>query len=330
MNTLQNKIGLRPISEGSSREYIDDLTNVDYNLLAAIASDAEKIEDGGDGVTFLFGKVLNEQYKCFKADVLAEFAKRANFQEVADRTRPPSVQTLPKLITTTADQWHGVGVLLPTSRYQSVFIHSVFSRVTLADTIARIYTLSGGQVGEDIPISLTKGGATLIALDFPLDTYQCEQLVIAVKIPSGTVLESFYYQHCTQFTVSKPIVFADGSTPNFTDSTVSLSYTYVSTDYELRIGIDRVIDHFADRLARPFALLCGADIMKRALNSQKASVKTLINRPGMMDNYDMLKADQGKELAGALRSIYKEVEKERLALVANPDDQPGYYVADAF
>ncbi len=329
MNNLQSKIGLRPLDDGT-REFVDDLTGVDYNLLAAIATDAEKAEDGGDGVVFLWDKVKREQYKALKSRMLAEFAKRANFQEVADRTRPPSLVNTPNTTIPGVDTWHGVIVTMPNSRYQSVFIHGLFARVDLADTVARIYTESGGQIGEDIPLDLSKGQAQLIALDIPLDAFSSEQIAVAVKIPAGTTLEAFNAQLETKYTRARPVSFADGGSPDFSELAVSLSYTYVSADFEIRMNLDRVIDAFADRLARSYMMMCGCSILEKVLYSKKANESTQINRTGMMENYLGLEERLKEELAGTLRSIYNLVRQETLALIANPQDQPGNYVVDAF
>lgn len=314
--TLKALIGIDSDTHPAATELLSEIPGIDTALLTAL------------GVTW--ESLISDCYKRFAVEVLTQLAKRGNFQTIAERTRPAIVgyENVSRM-TTTADEWHGVRVQLPVSRYQSIFIHSLFTRFTLENATIRIYSLAKAeQIGEDITADLVKGQGLLLGEDIDLDEYQNEIIVVSVLVPAGTVLESFGGNNPTRYTAHKLVRYAEDLTPTY-DNTIEPSHCYVSLDYELRMSMPRVITNFEQLLKRPFGLYVAADLIKRALVSQSANVRTLVNRVGLADNYEIQKEEAERALAGSLRVIYPQLQAEKLALVSNNMDQPGYFTADA-
>lgn len=333
MNPLESLIGLSPVDSGSDRMYVNRMPNVNHELIEAIAESEEKSVDDPTGLTTIWQEVKDEAYSCLRSDLLSEMAKRANFREVVESSELPNYLSDGETFTPEADTMVGVVVTMPKSRYQSLFIRSLyvsFEKGSAPENLTiRIYDGNKGvQIGADI-ISEVGPDSFDFSVNVSVDCSKAgsKSVFIGALIPeSSTVLSMGWPQSCG-YTVSDLYSFDPLQTPLMSEMTEQ-SDCFVALEYEIRLSIDQVIAQFSERLRRVYAIMCGIGVIDRGLKSKKASRWTLVNRDAEKQNLEDLKADLKKELAGACRLIYGQVEQERLALVSRPDDQQGYFIGD--
>jgi len=327
MNPLESLIGLAPIDEGD-RLYVNRIPNVNPDLIVAIAEDDEKSEEDPSGLKTIWQEVKDEAYDKFKADLLAEMAKRANFREVVERSEVADLLSDGEELEVEVDTMVGVVVTMPKSRYQSLFIRNLYVlfKNEPENVTIRIYNSDKGmQIGGDI-IS-TSGDDFEYKVDRSIDCSKSgnKSIFIGVLVPAGSTLLSIGWNTDCSYTINDLYSFpADQNPPlSILDETKDC---YVALDYEVRLSIDKVASLYGDRLKRSYAIMCAIGVIERGLKSKKASKWTLVNRDSEKQNVLDLKEDLKKEMAGACRLIYSQVEQERLALVSKPDDQAGYYL----
>lgn len=331
MNPLEKLIGLAPVDEGADRLYVNRIPNVNPELIEAIAESDEKSDEDPTGLRTVWQEVKDEAYDKLTADLLSEMAKRANFREVVQTSELPDHVTDTETISFDTDRMIGVNITLPKSRYQSLFIRSLyvaFNNDSAPETfIIRIYDGDKGkQIGDDI---LTTTGED--PFEFPVNiTVDCSRsgnksVFVGILLPAGTELISMGWNTDCMYTVNDLLSFDPDAVPLMSEVDET-SECFVALDYEIRLSVDKVAGLYGDRLKRSYALLCAIGFIERGLKSKKASKWTLVNRDSEKQNVIDLKDDLKKELAGACRQIYAQVDQERLALVSRPDDQAGYYI----
>lgn len=330
MNALEKYIGLAPIDEGAERLYVNRMPNVNPELIEAIAESDEKSEDDPTGLTTIWQEVKDEGYDKIKADVLSEMAKRANFREVVQTSELPDHVTDTETISFDTDRMIGVNVTLPKSRYQSLFIRSLYAWFTgniPVNVTIRIYDGdSGVQIGADI-LAVTSDEN----IEYPVNvTVDCSRsgnksVFVGILLPAGIELTSMGWNTDCMYSTNDFLSFDpdDAQAMSIGEDTKDC---FVALDYEIRLSIDKVASLYGDRLKRAYAYMCAIGIIERGLKSKKASRWTLVNRDSEKQNVIDLKEDYKKELAGACRQIYSQVDQERLSLVSRPDDQAGYYL----
>jgi len=330
MNPLEPLIGLFPVDSGSERMFVNRLPNVSAALIEAIAEDEEKSVGDTTGIETVWQEIKDEQFDCLKSDLLSEFAKRANFRQVVEVSEIPSISGDETLIVD-GDTLIGVVVTMPKSRYQSLFIRNLFvdfnSDTAPENVVIKIYDADKAtQIGTDISIPFVIGTD-----DYPINiSVDCSKMgnkaiFIGIIIPDGATLYSLgWHNHC-KYSVVDLYRFDPDHTPFMSEMT-ELSDCYVGLEFEIRLSIDKVVAQFSDILKRSYGLMCAIGIIDRALKSKKANRFTQVNRDMEKQNIFDLKEDLKKEMAGACRQIYAQLNLEQLALVSNPEDQQNYFL----
>lgn len=330
MNPLEPLIGLSPVDTGSDRMYVNRLPNVSSTLVEAIAEDEEKSGDDLTGIETVWQEIKDEKYDCLKSDLLSEFAKRANFRQVVEVSSIPSISG-DDALELDEDTLVGVVITMPKSRYQSLFIRNLFinfdSDMAPEDVVIKIYDSDKAtQIGSDITIAYVAGTD-----DYPVNiSVDCSKMgnkavFVGVLVPAGTNLLSMDWDNHCKYSVVDHYRIDPAHTP-FMSQLTELTKCYIGLEFEIRLSVDKVISQFADILKRTYGLMCAIGIIDRALKSKKASKWTLVNRDMEKQNIVDLKDDLKKEMAGACRQIYAQLNLEQLALVSNPEDQQGYFL----
>jgi hypothetical protein len=333
MNALESLVGLSPVDTGSTRMYVNRMPNVNAELIQAIAESEEKPEGDPTGLATIWQEVKDEAYDCLKADLLSEMAKRANFREVVESSELPDLINNPESLVFTEERIIGVMITMPKSRYQSLFIRNLYINYVIgsfpANATVKIFDIDkGSQIGADIvnEVSVTMD---CLPVNVSIDCSKTgnRSIFIGVVVDENTELLSFNW--------SNPCSYAGAYLYNLTtpDEPIlsnlnDMNDCFVALEYEIRLSIDQVIAQFSDRLRRSYAIMCAISIIDRGLKSKRASKWTMVNRDGEKQNLEDLKLDLRKELAGACRQIYGQLEQEKLALISRPDDQQGYFVGD--
>jgi hypothetical protein len=331
MNPLESLVGLSPVDAGSTRMYVNRLPNANPELIKAIAEDDDKSQGDPAGLATIWQEVKDEAYDCLRSDLLSEMAKRANFREVVESSALPDIISNPESIIFTEERIIGVMITMPKSRYQSLYIRNLYVNYMIgafpASAVLKVFDIDKGvQIGDDIEVSVT------VDMDcLPVDvTIDCSKtgnrsIFVGVVVDENTELLSMDW--------SNPCSYAGAYLYNLTnpDSPIlsnlnDMDDCYVALEYEIRLSIDQVIAQFSEKLKRTYALMCAAGIIDRGLKSKRASKWTLVNRDAERQNLEDIRADLKKEIAGACRLIYGQVEQEKLALISRPDDQQGYFI----
>ena len=331
MNPLESLVGLSPVDTGTDRMYVNRLPNVNHELVMAIAEPEEKTGSDPNGIVKIWQEVKDEAYDQLKSNLLSEFAKRANFREVVQQSETPDMISDAETLTFTVDTMVGVTVTMPKSRYQQLYIRALYAQFVSGvpgNLTIRLYDCDrGAQIGADITAPVTAD-----SFEFPVNvTVDCakagnKSIFIGVLVPAGAVLKSMGWAADCMYSINDLHSF-DPSEPSLLVDMQEMDDCFVALDYEIRLSVDLVTGQFKDRLRRAYALLCAAGIIDRGLKSKKASRWTLVNRDAEKQNLLDVQEDYKKELAGACRQIYGQLEMEKLALVSRPDDQQGYFVS---
>jgi hypothetical protein len=331
MNALEPFIGLSPVDSGSERMYVNRLPNVSPEMVQAIAEDDDKNTESPTGLETIWQEVKDEAYESLKSCLLGEMAKRSTFREVVDRSELPDLITVPESITVGGDKMIGVVVTMPKSRYQCLFIRNLYIQYgTMPEkTIIRIYDGDmARQIGADLEVDSKESD-----MDYPVNiSVDCSKvgsrsIFIGALVPDGVTILSMNWNLDCNHSINDLYLFDPSESP-LMETMTELDDCFVAVEYEIRLSSDLLVSRFADRLKRVYQLMCGIGIIDRGLKSKKASRWTLVNRDMELKNLEDLKADLKKEMANACRLIHPELEKERLALVSRPDDQPGYFISD--
>lgn len=333
MNPLESQVGLSPVDTGSERMYVNRLPNVSHHVVEAIAESEEKSIQDPTGVATVWQEVKDEAYDQLKSCLLSEFAKRANFREVVELSNLPDIVRSPESLIFTEDRIIGVMITMPKSRYQSLFVRNLYVNYALgsfpANSVVKIFDIDkGAQIGQDITVTVEPGDDHL-PLNVSIDCSKVgnRSIFIGLAVDEAIELLSFSWSNPCSYTSAYLYDLTSNDAPILSNLN-NLDDCFVALEYEVRLSIDQVISQFADRLRRSYAIMCGAGVIDRALKSKKASKWTLVNRDAEAQNLIDLKEDLKKELAGACRQIYGQLEMEKLALVSRPDDQQGYFVGD--
>ncbi|WP_026630046.1 hypothetical protein [Dyadobacter alkalitolerans] len=332
MNALESIVGLSPVDTGPNRMYVNRMPNVNAELIEAIAESEEKSVSDPTGLATIWQEVKDEAYDCLKSDLLSEMAKRANFREVVESSELPDLINDPESIFFTEERIIGVMITMPKSRYQSLFIRNLYvdhaPGQTPESVTIKIFDVDKGvQIGADILVVVANQVHMPVNVTVDCSKTGNRSIFIGVVVDENTELRSFNW--------SNPCSYAGAYLYNLTtpDAPIlsnlnDMDDCYVALEYEIRLSIDQVIAQFADRLRRTYAIMCAIGIIDRGLKSKRASRWTMVNRDAEKQNLEDLKADLKKEMAGACRQIYGQVEQEKLALISRPDDQQGYFVGD--
>lgn len=332
MNTLQNLIGLSPVDTGSDRMYINRIPNVNPDLIISIAEDDEKTVADPTGLATVWQDVKDEAYDRLRADLLSEMAKRANFREVVERSELPDYIDDGDTFTPEEDRMVGVVITLPKSRYQSLFIRNLYVLFEAGSepeqATIRIYDCEKGkQIGSDILATIGND-----SFEYPVNvSIDCSRsgnksVFVGVLVPADVTLLSIGWNTDCMYTINDLYSFPDDQNPPLS-SIDETEECFVALDYEVRLSIDKVASLYGDRLRRSYAIMCAIGVIERYLKSKKANKASMVNRDAEKQNIADLKEDLKKELAGACRLIYSQVEQEKLSLVSRPDDQVGYYIS---
>lgn len=330
MNPLESLVGLSPVDTGSDRMYVNRLPNVSHHVVEAIAESEEKSAQDPTGLKTIWQEVKDEAYAQLKSCLLSEFAKRANFREVLEQSEIPDELSGADVETYPAGTMVGVTITMPKSRYQQLFIRSLFMSFAgeaPESLTIRIYDgIRAAQIGDDITVA-----ANPDSFEYPINVaVDCSKsgnrsVFVGVQIPAGVSLREIGWHRECMYSVTDLHVFDPEALP-FMGTMIETDECYAALDYEIRLSVDKVAELFKDKLRRSYALLCGISIIDRALKSKKANRHTLVNREAEYQNIADLKEDLKKEMAGACRQVYGQLEMEKLALVSRPDDQQGYFV----
>lgn len=330
MNPLESIVGLSPADAGPDRMYVNRLPNVSHHVVEAIAEAEERSVQDPTGLKTIWQEVKDEAYDQLKSYLLSEFAKRANFREVLEQSEIPDEISGGETESYPAGTMVGVTITMPKSRYQQLFIRSLFISFTGEapdNAIICIYDGNRGtQIGEDIVVA-----ANPDSFEYPVNiAIDCSKsgnrsIFIGALMPAGVSVREIGWQRECMYSVTDLHVFDLEAMP-FMGTMIETGECYAALDYEIRLSMDKVVELFKDKLRRSYALLCGISIIDRALKSKKANRHTLVNREAEYQNIADLKEDLKKEMAGACRQVYGQLEMEKLALVSRPDDQQGYFV----
>jgi hypothetical protein len=326
MNLLEPLIGLAPVDTGE-RLYVNRIPNVNPDLIEAIAESDEKSEADPTGLKTIWQEVKDEAYDKLTADLLAEMAKRANFREVVETSQLPDNVSDAETFTADGDKMVGVCITMPKSQYQSLFIRSLFVSGLTGPAIIRFYDVDKGKrIGvTDMVVESEDNYEYPVKISIPCHRQGNRSVFIGVLVTDGETLDSIGWDTCCSYATNDLCQFPAYILPH-ADHLIETKECFVALEYEIRLMIDLVIDRFAERLKRSYAIMCAIGVIDRGLKSKKASRWTMVNRDAEKQNVLDLKDDFKKELAGACRLIYAQVEQEKLALVSRPDDQAGYYL----
>ena len=312
--------------------YVTGQTNVNTELIKAIAEESEKTDQDTTGLLAVWQKVETESEERLSADILAEISKRANFREVVDESSQPVYLNSPETFTAADDCLMGVLTVVPVSRFQSLFIRNLFVRFTddtLPATVqVKVLDLDRGRVVQEKTVQ-TNLDAESLPVDITVDcsTFGRRAFFIGVFVPVGSVLTSFDWSNVCKYTTTELVTAPNQSELNVSDLD-GIDECFVALEYELRLSPKKVLERYKHNLKRSFALNCAALIIDKGLKSKRASKWTLVNRDSEKENLGELQATYKKELAAACRLIYPFLEREELALVSRPDDQQSYFVGD--
>lgn len=331
MNPLESIVGLSPVDTGSERMYVNRIPNVNHELIQAIAESEEKSLTDPTGMKTIWQEVKDEAYDQLKSCLLSEFAKRANFREVVELSNLPDIISSPESLIFTEERIIGVMITMPKSRYQSLYVRNLYVNYMLgsfpANAVVKVFDVDKGvQIGEDITVDVDPGDDHLpVNVSIDCSKIGNRSIFIGVVVDETIELLSLSWSNPCSYTSAYLYDLASTEAPVLSNLN-SLDDCFVALEYEVRLSVDQVIAQFADRLRRSYAIMCGIGIIDRGLKSKKASKWTLVNREAEAQNLLDLKDDLKKEMAGACRQIYGQLEMEKLALVSRPDDQQGYFV----
>jgi hypothetical protein len=331
MNALEKLVGLSPIDSNPGLIYVNRIPNVNAELIEAIAEEEEKSVEDPSGLKTIWQEVKDEAFDKLRTDLLSELAKKANFRQIVDRTSLPQMIVDSSRMSWSEDRMVGVVVVMPKSRYQSLFIRSLYlihdGAYKTEFTIRIMDAAYGKAIGGDIITSTIEGSH-----DYPINvSIDCSKIgrksiFIGVLVPEGVTISSMGWESDCMYSVNDFYMFDPSVMPLMTKM-VELKECFVALEYEIRLSIDKVIEQYADFLRRSYAIMCGIGVIERGLKSKKASRWTMVNRDSEKLNIEDLNLDLKKELANACRLIYTEIEQEKLALVSRPDDHPGYFIS---
>jgi hypothetical protein len=333
MNSLELLIGLSPVDTGSTRMYVNRMPNINAELIQAISESEDKSVEDPTGLATIWKEVKDEAYDCLKSDLLSEMAKRANFREVVEASNLPDLINNPESIIFTEERIIGVMITMPKSRYQSLFVRNLYVNYqpgsVPANAVVKIFDIDKGvQIGTDIDVEISPD-MDCLPVNVSIDCSKTgnKSIFIGVVVDETIELLSFDWSNPCSYAGAYLYDLTASDTPILSNLN-DLDDCYVAPEYEIRLSIDQVIAQFSERLKRTYALMCAIGIIDRGLKSKRASKWTMVNRDAERLNLEDLKADLRKEMAGACRLIYGQVEQEKLALIARPDDQRGYFVGD--
>ncbi|MCF2487455.1 hypothetical protein [Dyadobacter sp. CY347] len=333
MNALNLLVGLAPVDSGPNRMYVNRMPNVNAELIESIAESEERSADDPTGLATIWKEVKDEAYDCLKSDLLSEMAKRANFREVVESSELPDLINDPESIFFMEERIIGVMITMPKSRYQLLFIRNLYINYMIGsfpvNAVVKAFDIDKGvQIGADIAVEVGPD-MDCLPVNMSIDCSKTgnKSIFVGVVVDENIELLSFHWSNHCSYAGAYLYNLTSPDAPILSNLN-DMDDCYVALEYEIRLSIDQVIAQFADRLRRTYAIMCAIGIIDRGLKSKRASRWTMVNRDAEKQNLEDLKADLKKEMAGACRQIYGQVEQEKLALISRPDDQQGYFVGD--